>query len=611
MAGCRKTPMRMSIASARAVPGTGCVVWCRPPCFPFLIFPVRIFPASKVLQPLLPFATFAFFLRVLCVKAFAFALAFLVVIPEGNLRSSALPLHKPGSHTRPNNIPHRHIRNLLRLDSRQRRDPDLRRSRSHQHPRTLPRRRSGGHNVVDQQHFPAAHRLRIDNPKRPTQIFSPLMRRQPILGLRIPHPLHRPRRSRQPRPNSLPPRHHGIRQQHALVETPLPLPRRKQRDSNHRHLRARGIRQLQNRRRQPLPKRLVSQSQNPPVLQQVQHLSQLIVIGGIRHGLRKVRRSQPAQRARTRSHRRRKTRRLHPQRLATNLTQRAGLRPHPLHARATDRRRTPRRHRTAAKSAVVRKNCRYAIVSQRTGATSEHPSHSAPALHPSRRTTGRSTLTALDNLHARAAEDGPHPRHSKRSSSPADAESIRQNPVLPPVSAYLHSFRPAQFAQNFVLSSKLRSAHAPPEQWEASRPISMAITRKASPDKLNLVPVVASPPHKWWLGAMTVGFFIIVGIGLALAVRAGMGFSYDNSPRMINIVFDYVGFPGRLVQMAIEAKTHVPSLEMRQLAELSCTVVNAIVYTALLLLWFLRPDDDRLKKEHRAAKLKSRGPGFD
>jgi hypothetical protein len=139
----------------------------------------------------------------------------------------------------------------------------------------------------------------------------------------------------------------------------------------------------------------------------------------------------------------------------------------------------------------------------------------------------------------------------------------------------------------------------------------MAISRKASPDKLNLVPVVASPPHKWWLGAMTVGFFVIVGTGLALAVRAGMTFGYDGSPRAINIIFEYIGFPGRLVQMAIENKTHVPSLEMRQLAELSCTVVNAIVYTALLLLWFLRPDDDRLKKEHRAAKLKSRGPGFD
>ncbi len=137
------------------------------------------------------------------------------------------------------------------------------------------------------------------------------------------------------------------------------------------------------------------------------------------------------------------------------------------------------------------------------------------------------------------------------------------------------------------------------------------ISRKASPDKLNLIPVPAAPPHKWWLGAMTLGFFVVVGSGLALLVRAGMTFGYENSPRTINAIFEYVGFPGRLVQMAIENKTHVPSLAMRQFAELCCTIVNAIVYTGLLLLWFLRPDDERLKKEHRRAKLSNRGPGFD
>jgi hypothetical protein len=137
------------------------------------------------------------------------------------------------------------------------------------------------------------------------------------------------------------------------------------------------------------------------------------------------------------------------------------------------------------------------------------------------------------------------------------------------------------------------------------------ISRKTPPEKLNLIPIAAAPPQKWWLGAMTVGFFLIVGTGLSLAVRAGMSVSYDGSPRMINIVFDYLGFPGRLVEAAIASSTHVPSLAMRQLAQLSCTVVNAIVYSGLLLIWFLRPDDDRLKKEHRAAKLNSRGRGLD
>jgi hypothetical protein len=133
-------------------------------------------------------------------------------------------------------------------------------------------------------------------------------------------------------------------------------------------------------------------------------------------------------------------------------------------------------------------------------------------------------------------------------------------------------------------------------------------SRKATPDKLNLVPIPAAPVHKWWLGAMTVGFFAIAGIGLAVLVHAGMTFEYENSPRAINVVFNYLGFPGRLVQMAIEEKTHTPSLEIRDLAELSCTVVNAIVYTVLLLVWFLRPSDDRLKKDHRTAKLSSRRP---
>jgi hypothetical protein len=137
------------------------------------------------------------------------------------------------------------------------------------------------------------------------------------------------------------------------------------------------------------------------------------------------------------------------------------------------------------------------------------------------------------------------------------------------------------------------------------------ISRKASPDKLNLTPIDPAVPHKWWLGVIAIGFLLIVGTALALLVRAGMTFGYDNSPHAINTIFEYLGLPGRLAQMEIENKTHVPSLAMRQFAELCCTIVNAIVYSGLLLLWFLRPHDDRLKKEHRAAKLSNRGPGLD
>lgn len=136
-------------------------------------------------------------------------------------------------------------------------------------------------------------------------------------------------------------------------------------------------------------------------------------------------------------------------------------------------------------------------------------------------------------------------------------------------------------------------------------------SRKASADKLNLVPVAVQPPQKWWMGIVTIGFFLLVGISLAIGVRAGMTFGYDSSPHMINVVFEYIGFPGRFVQMAIADKTHVASEEMRQLARFSCTAVNAVVYTVLLLLWFLRPNDNRQKKEHRVAKLTTRRTGPD
>ena len=81
MAGCLNTPMRMSIASARAVPGTGCVVCCRPPCFrTVLIFPVRIpvLQSSLIQLPLLR-------LRYSFASSALKASAFLSVIPEGEL----------------------------------------------------------------------------------------------------------------------------------------------------------------------------------------------------------------------------------------------------------------------------------------------------------------------------------------------------------------------------------------------------------------------------------------------------------------------------------------------------------------------------------------------
>ena len=85
---------------------------------------------------------------------------------------------------------------------------------------------------------------------------------------------------------------------HSGFESALTLPRRKQRDGDHRHFRSGIRRQRHHRCGQPLPSSGFSASATTPlILQQVQHLFQLIVIGGVRHSPCKVRRSQPAQRA--------------------------------------------------------------------------------------------------------------------------------------------------------------------------------------------------------------------------------------------------------------------------------------------------------------------------
>ena len=126
------------------------------------------------------------------------------------------------------------------------------------------------------------------------------------------------------------------------------------------------------------------------------------------------------------------------------------------------------------------------------------------------------------------------------------------------------------------------------------------ISRKATPDKLNLVPIAASPPRNGGSGAnCSWDFFIVVGTGpRARRPRRRGDLRLRRLPPHDQRLFEYVHGPGRLAQMAIENATHARSAEIRDFAELSCTIVNALVYTAILLLWFLRPDDDRLK-EHR------------
>src|ERR1700744_2955643 len=144
MAGCRKTPARISSASARAVPGTGCVVWCR------LRFPLILPVCITTLPEKVPIA----------------------LQTRLRLRVQHRPCIPASYHRLAERICTRNSYTLgLRLlDPR---PPDLRATRAPQPSRTLSRRRSGGHDVVDQQPLAPANGVCVGPAKRSAQTLTP------------------------------------------------------------------------------------------------------------------------------------------------------------------------------------------------------------------------------------------------------------------------------------------------------------------------------------------------------------------------------------------------------------------------------------------------------
>ena len=188
--------------------------------------------------------------------------------------------------------------NLLPLRPRQRRNPNPPCSRPSQHACASPRSRASRIDIVDQQNI-APRKLisRILNLESPNQIPPSPTRTQIELALRGLHSLQQtvPCRELPLRPQSPQPRNRFIRQQHRLIESTRPAVRRKQRYRHHSNI-ARPLRRplkQHYRLSQPLAKRS-SQGPYPVVLQQMQHLSELIFINAIRHGSFKRRRCHPA-----------------------------------------------------------------------------------------------------------------------------------------------------------------------------------------------------------------------------------------------------------------------------------------------------------------------------
>lgn len=111
--------------------------------------------------------------------------------------------------------------------------------------------------------------------------------------------------------------------------------------------------------------------------------------------------------------------------------------------------------------------------------------------------------------------------------------------------------------------------------------------------------------NQWWVGLLTILFFTFCGTGLAIAIQAGMTFKYQDSPQIFNMIFVYMGFPGRFAQFLYDGGTDVLTSSERFYGEHLCVAVNAVAYTVFLLAWFLRPGDNRSMRADSARRKNS------
>jgi hypothetical protein len=114
----------------------------------------------------------------------------------------------------------------------------------------------------------------------------------------------------------------------------------------------------------------------------------------------------------------------------------------------------------------------------------------------------------------------------------------------------------------------------------------------------SLDPRFVKPPKRnvWWRGIVTLLLFGVLGTGVAVVVQAGMTFRYENSPKLLNTFFYVVGYPGIFVQSVVYDGKHVATDQERRESERTCIAVNSVVYTLVIMAWFLKPDENRLQQ---------------
>src|SRR6185312_11565489 len=205
------------------------------------------------------------------------------------------------------------------------------------HSRALSRRRSGGHDVVNQQHLAPSDGLGVRNAEGSTQTLTPLMWLHRKQCMRVLHAsegfgveLESPSTAQLAQML-----YSRLSEQLRLVETAAALTRGVERYRNYDQLTRSLIFELEDGLRQVLAEKMSGNRARAVELEQVQHPANLGVVLGVRHRASKLRRSQPAHRALGYSHCAGEPRGLHAQRIATPAAEHIGCLVLRLHARNT------------------------------------------------------------------------------------------------------------------------------------------------------------------------------------------------------------------------------------------------------------------------------------
>ncbi len=107
-----------------------------------------------------------------------------------------------------------------------------------------------------------------------------------------------------------------------------------------------------------------------------------------------------------------------------------------------------------------------------------------------------------------------------------------------------------------------------------------------------------------WVGAVTLFAIVTAAAIAALCVQAALNATIDLEPPTLYDIFFVLGFFGMTAGGLVESNGHGPTYHrLHQPGQITCVLVNAVMYCGLLVVWMMYHGDERMEqkaiKKHR------------